>query len=161
MSTKDSETTAKPKNEWLRRERKVITEEEIQKNIQKRKQEQEESAKRLKLQQEAEEKYRQLQIQLMQPNQSGIKFIESQTQSLQLLIAYLKEIDYCLPMHMTLKPYTVIAAELSTTISKIWSAKYMDEQWTNKYNHEIAVLKDEIDNAVKRVKGRKMYMVYL
>lgn len=138
-----------------------ISEEDIQKNIQKHKQEQEESLKKIKLQAEREKKFHQLQVELMQPNQSGIIFIESQTQSLKLFIAYLKEIDYRLPIHMTLKPYSVIAAELFTTISKIWFAKYMDEGWTKKYSHEVGVLKDQIDYAIKMVNARKKYMVYL
>ena len=161
MPTKDPETTAKPKNEWLRRERKEITEEDIQKNIQKLKQEQEERLKKVKLQEERENKFRQLQVELMQQNQSGINFIESQTQSLKLLIAYIKELNYRLPIHMDLKPYSIIVKELIETVSKIWSAKYMDEQWIKKYGHELGILKGEIDGAIKMVKARKKYMVYL
>jgi len=157
--SKEKETPSKIIKEWVPPG--SMTEEDIQKNIQKHKQEQEESLKKVKLQTEKEKKFHQLQVELMQSNQSGINFIESQTQSLKLLVAYLKEIDYRLPIHMTLKPYSIIAAELFTTISKIWFAKYMDEGWIKKYSHETGILKDQIDYAIKMVKARKRYMVYL
>jgi hypothetical protein len=137
------------------------TEEDIQRNIQKHKEESEESARRHKLQQEKEEKFRIQQVLLMQKDQNGIKFIESQIESLKILITYLKEIDYHLPLHMSLKPYAVVVDELSKTVSKIWSAKYMEEEWTRKYAHEVGLLKDQIDGAMQKVKAQQRLMVYL
>jgi hypothetical protein len=68
----------------------------------------------------------------MKKDRSGIKFFESQVESLKLFVIYLKEIDYHLPAHMTLRPYSIIVKELIETLSKIKFAKYMDEEWVTK-----------------------------
>jgi len=138
-----------------------VTEEDIQKNKQEREKEEREKNEKVKLNEERTKKFLQLQVELMQKDQSGIRFVECQTECLKLLIAYVKEIDYRLPIHMDLKPYSMIVNELVETVSKIWVAKYMDEVWIKKYGHEVGILKDEIDRAIQKVKARKKCMVYL
>jgi hypothetical protein len=159
MSTKDTETTLRPKKKWTPHG--PPSEEDIQRVAQQRKKEREESTERLKLQQEREKRWYQLQAELMQKDQSGINFFESQVESLKLLLIYLKEIDYRLPLHMDLKPYSIILNELIETLSKIRFAKYMDEESVKKKAVELGSIKSHIDEAIEKVKARKKYMVYL
>ena len=135
--------------------------EEVEKYKQQRKKEEEERVEKLRISQEREKKWYQLQAECMQKDQSGIKFFESQVESLKLFVIYLKEIDYRLPSHMTLKSYSIILKELIETLSKIRFAKYMGEEVGKKNAIELGLLKGEIDKAIMMVNARKKYMVYL
>ena len=110
---------------------------------------------------QAESMFRHSQIPLMNKDQIGLKFVELQVTALKYFVQYVKDIQYCLPLHMSIKPFIDIAKHLQKTIAFIGITKSMDETWVTKYGKEVASIQDQlkwIDGIVKKRRKQMMYI---
>ena len=101
------------------------------------------------------------QIPLMNKDEIGLKFVELQVETLKCFIQYVKDIQYCLPIHISVKPYIDISKHLQRTIGIIGTTKTMDETWTTKYGREVRSIQDQLKLIDKYVKIRRKQMIYL
>lgn len=110
---------------------------------------------------QAELTFQHSQIPLMNKDEIGLKFVELQVETLKCFTQYVKDIHYCLPLHISLKPYIDIVKHLQRTIGIIGITKSMDETWTTKYGKELGSMQEQLKFIDKVVKTRRKQMMYL
>lgn len=111
--------------------------------------------------QQAELASQRSQTPLMNKDEIGLKCFELQVEALKCFIQYVKDIQYCLPLHIPVKPYIDIAKHLRRTIGLLFLTKSMDENWIKKYGIEIDSVQNELKLIDKYVKIRRKQMIFI
>jgi hypothetical protein len=125
------------------------------------KKEEEQKLEETRRRRQADLTFQHSQVPLMNKDEIGLKFVELQIDALKCFIQYVKDIRYCLPLHISVKPYIDIAKHLRRTIGIISLTKTMDENWTKKYGIEVDSIQNQLKLIDKYVKTRRKQMVYL
>ncbi len=135
--------------------------EQLKKEREQQEKEGEQKLEETRRKQQAELTFQHSQIPLMKKDESGLKFVELQVETLKCFIQYVKDIQYCLPLHISVKPYIDIVKHLQRTIGMIGITKTMDETWTTKYGREVASIQNQLKLIDKYVKTRRKRMLYM
>jgi len=149
---------------WNRRKQEdpqPIEEELRREYLEKQEKERAQYAEEIRRKHQAESIFRHSQIPLMGKDEIGLKCFELQVETLKCFIQYVKDIRYCLPLHIPVRPYIDIAKHLRRTTGLIFLTNSMDETWIKKYGMEVESILTQLKFVDKTVKERRKQMVYL